>query len=154
MIGSILRGAAAGAAGTTALNAATYLDMVLRGRPASSTPKQTVEKLTEKTGVEVPGDDKQRGNRVSGLGALMGMTTGVTVGACYGALRALGWTPGLPVAGLFTTASAIAGSAAPMTALGVTDPRTWSTTDWLSDVVPHLAYGLTTVATYRAMDSR
>jgi len=28
----------------------------------------------------------------------------------------------------------------PMTVLGITDPRTWSTTDWLSDLVPHLAY--------------
>ena len=30
----LLRGAAAGAAGTTALNTVTYLDMVVRGRPA------------------------------------------------------------------------------------------------------------------------
>jgi hypothetical protein len=34
----VLRGAAAGAAGTTALNAVTYLDMVVRGRPASDAP--------------------------------------------------------------------------------------------------------------------
>jgi hypothetical protein len=32
----------------------------------------------------------------------------------------------------------------PMTALGVTDPRTWAATDWISDVVPHLAYGTVT----------
>ncbi len=32
----LLLGAAAGAAGTTALDAVTYLDMALRGRPASS----------------------------------------------------------------------------------------------------------------------
>ena len=28
-----------------------------------------------------------------------------------------------------------------MTALGITDPRQWSATDWASDVVPHVAYG-------------
>lgn len=35
-----LHGLAAGAAGTTALNAVTYLDMALRGRPASTTPEE------------------------------------------------------------------------------------------------------------------
>jgi hypothetical protein len=42
MLKHILRGVAAGAAGTTALNAVTYLDMVLRGRGASSTPEESV----------------------------------------------------------------------------------------------------------------
>ena len=41
----ILAGAAAGAAGTTALNLIAYLDMTLRGRGASSTPEDTVEKV-------------------------------------------------------------------------------------------------------------
>ena len=44
-LGWVLRGAAAGAAGTTALNAVTYLDMTVRGRGTSSTPEQTVEAL-------------------------------------------------------------------------------------------------------------
>ena len=39
--GWLLRGAAAGAAGSTALNAVTYLDMVVRGRGTSSTPERT-----------------------------------------------------------------------------------------------------------------
>jgi hypothetical protein len=39
----ILAGAAAGAAGTAALNAVTYVDMTVRGRPASDTPERTVE---------------------------------------------------------------------------------------------------------------
>jgi len=59
-----LRGAAAG---TTALNAVTYLDMVLRG--TSSTPEDTVEKLSDKIHVPVPGEGDERVNRVSGLGA-------------------------------------------------------------------------------------
>ncbi len=41
----VLLGAAAGAAGATALNALTYVDMAVRGRPASSTPETTVERL-------------------------------------------------------------------------------------------------------------
>ncbi len=49
-----LLGAAAGAAGTTALNVVTYLDMAVRGRPASSTPEMTVEKLSEKSHVRSP----------------------------------------------------------------------------------------------------
>ena len=37
-----------------------------------------------------------------------------------------------------------------MTALGITDPRTWGTSDWVSDVVPHLVYGVVTAATAEA----
>jgi hypothetical protein len=37
-----------------------------------------------------------------------------------------------------------------MAGLGVTNPRSWSTADWVSDVVPHLAYGLVTALTYDA----
>jgi hypothetical protein len=39
----VLHGAAAGAAGTTALNAVTYLDMLIRARPESTTPGQVVD---------------------------------------------------------------------------------------------------------------
>ena len=67
-LGWVLRGAAAGAAGTTALNAVTYLDMAGRGRGASSTPELTVEKLAEKAHVAIPGDEETRQNRVQGLG--------------------------------------------------------------------------------------
>ena len=47
-----LRGAAAGASGTTALNTLSYLDMVARARPASTTPEATVEELSKRTGVD------------------------------------------------------------------------------------------------------
>ncbi len=33
-----------------------------------------------------------------------------------------------------------------MTALDVADPRTWPTSAWVADVVPHLAYGAVTAA--------
>ncbi|MER7114534.1 hypothetical protein ACQPZU_20405 [Saccharomonospora azurea] len=148
MLSSIARGAAAGAAGTTALHAATYLDMTLRGRPSSSTPQQTVDKLSEAAGTHIPGDAEQQESRKSGLGALLGMVTGTTVGVGYGLLHGMGWRPPMLVGGVVATVAAMVGSNAPMTALGVTDPRTWSTSDWLSDVLPHLAYGLVTAATF------
>lgn len=84
----LLAGAAAGAAGTTALNATTYLDMVLRGRPASSTPEQTVEELSSRSHLNIPGNEETRANRVSGLGALTGILAGVGVGVALGAARA------------------------------------------------------------------
>ena len=150
MMRQILLGAAAGAAGTTALNAVTYADMTWRARPASETPDQTVEKLSEAANVSVPGQGEDRSNRVSALGALSGIFTGVGVGAAYGGARALGLRPPVWLGAILATAGALAGSNGPMTVLGVSDPRTWSTTDWVSDVVPHVAYGLVTAATYAA----
>ena len=41
----LLVGAVAGAAGTTALNAATFVDMAARARPASDLPQQAVDVL-------------------------------------------------------------------------------------------------------------
>ena len=147
---AVARGAAAGAAGTTALNAVTYLDMALRGRPASSTPEQTVGKLTEAAGTQVPGDDETRSNRLAGLGPLTGLATGVGVGVLAG-LLARGTGLRTPALGALVGAAAMAGSNGPMTALGITDPRTWSAADWVSDVVPHLAYGLVTAAVARGL---
>lgn len=143
----LLLGAAAGAAGTTALNATTYLDMALRGRGSSSTPEQTVEALANKAGLTIPGDDHHRANRVSGLGALTGLGAGVVVGGLLGATGAAGWRPRTAPLTVAATAAALVGANGPMAVLGVTDPRSWGTADWLSDLVPHLAYGLVTAAT-------
>jgi hypothetical protein len=152
LLRGLLLGAAAGAAGTTALNAATYLDMVLRARPASSTPEKSVEKLAEAVGVTIPGDEEQRSNRVAGLGPMLGIATGVGVGALVGVSRAAGIRTGGVVGTLLTTAVVLVASNAPMTVLKVSDPRTWSLTDWVSDVLPHLAYGVVTHATAAAGD--
>jgi hypothetical protein len=140
-LGWVLRGAAAGAAGTTALNAVTYLDMTFRGRGTSSTPEQTVEALADKVHVQIPGDEEKRSNRVQGLGPLTGLAAGIGVGVLAGLARAAGLRTS-PLAGTaLTTAVVLVASNGPMTVLGITDPRTWSTTDWVSDLVPHLAYG-------------
>jgi len=154
LVRSCLRGAAAGAAGTTALNAVTYLDMVARARPVSSTPEDTVEKLSEKTHVPIPGDGEQRDNRLAGLGPLSGLVAGVGIGAALGLIRAAGWRPGPVVAGLVATIGALVGTNGPMTALGITDPRTWAPTDWVADVIPHLAYGAVTAGVLNGLDRR
>jgi hypothetical protein len=150
----ILAGAAAGAAGTAALNAATYLDMAVRGRPSSETPEQTVEALADRLPVSVPGDDATRRNRVSGLGALSGIVTGVGIGAVFGLLRRAGVRPPTPVGAVLVGLTAMTSTALSMANLGVTDPRTWSTGDWLSDAVPHLVYGTVTYLTLEALDRR
>lgn len=142
LVNAVLDGAIAGAAGTTALNAATYLDMAARGRPSSSGPEATVEKLADEASVRIPGDEEKQDNRVSGLGALNGIAAGVAVGAALGAFRSTRRRPGLLGTTVIATVGAMALTDGVMSVLGVTDPRSWSTADWASDVVPHLAYGL------------
>ena len=150
--GWVLRGAAAGAAATTALNAVTYLDMAVRGRGTSSTPEQTVEKLAEKAHVAIPGEGEKRENRVQGLGPLTGLVAGVGCGVVAGLARAAGFRS-RPVVGVaLTTAGVLVAANGPMTVLGITDPRTWSRTDWISDVVPHLAYGIVVKTTMDTFD--
>jgi hypothetical protein len=151
-LGWALRGAAAGAAGTTALNAVTYLDMTVRGRGTSSTPERTVEALAAKAHVPIPGDEEHRANRIAGLGPVTGLAAGIGVGTGVGLLRASGFRSQPLVGTLLTTLGVLVASNGPMTALGITDPRTWSATDWLSDLVPHLAYGAVVTTTMDAFD--
>ncbi len=87
LLHSALLGSAPGAAGTTALNAVTYLDMAVRGRPASSTPEDTVDRLSETLHVPVPGSDEVQRHRVAGLGPLTGLGIGTLLGACRAAAR-------------------------------------------------------------------
>jgi hypothetical protein len=151
-LGWALRGAAAGAAGSTALNAVTYLDMIVRGRGTSSTPEDTVEKLAEKAHVAIPGDDEKRQNRLQGLGPMTGLVAGIGVGVVTGLARAAGLRSQPLVGTLLTGVGAMVAANGPMTVLGVTDPRTWSATDWISDIVPHLAYGAVVKTTMDAFD--
>lgn len=152
----VAAGIAAGAVGTTALNAVTFADMAVRARPASTTPDDTVEKAEQLTGAtlsEKGPDSDEAANRRSALGALMGIAAGLGTGALYGLVR-----PGLPrvplpVLGLGAGLVANVGTTGPMAALGVTDPRTWPADSWISDLVPHLAYGLATAAAFDLMRS-
>lgn len=152
LLRTALRGVAAGAAGTTALNGLTYLDMAVRGRPSSSTPEDTVQAGAQLAGVEVPGEGDRKQARLSGLGALMGMAAGVGAGVALSGLRSAGWRHGALTGGLAAGAMAMVAGTGPMTALGVTDPRTWGAQGWVSDLVPHLGYGLVTAAVLGALD--
>lgn len=147
----LLRGAAAGAAGTTVLNAVTYLDMAIRGRPSSSTPEASIEKLSERLELPIPGEGDTRTNRVAGLGPLLGIAAGVGVGALLGLATKAGWRPSLAMTSAVASVGALIVGNGPMTVLGVTDPRTWSASDWTSDVVPHLAYGVVTAAVLKGL---
>ncbi len=137
-------GAAAGAAGTTTLNVITYLDMVVRGRPASTTPERTVEALATLFHLTVPGSGDIQGNRISGLGALTGYAAGIGIGVIFGLAYSLGWRPGWLVATMAATVGALVGTNGPMVALGVTDPRGWGMLGWISDLIPHFGYGVVT----------
>ncbi|QMU76789.1 hypothetical protein GXW83_14630 [Streptacidiphilus sp. PB12-B1b] len=152
MIKSLVRGATAGAAGTTVLNAATYADMAWRARGSSDVPDQVVDALAKRVGHPVPGSGEDRENRLTGLGALSGMAVGSGVGAAMAVTRRIGIRLPLWLGGVVTGALAMALTDAPMGALGVSDPRTWSRTDWVSDALPHLAYGLATYATVIALE--
>jgi hypothetical protein len=146
---TLVKGLIAGAAGTTALNTASYLDMLVRARGASSTPEQAVEKLADLTHTDL-GDGEQAGNRKEALGSLMGYATGVGSAIAYGVLAGRRHRP-WPLGVLALTALAMSGSNVPLTLLGATDPRTWPAGSWVSDVIPHLAYGITAYAAYELM---
>jgi hypothetical protein len=144
MVKGMIRGALAGAAGATALDVVTYADMAWRGRAASSTPEQVVEEIAKRGGVEIPGDDQERRNRLQGLGAMSGAVTGILVGAAAGQVRFLVLRLGPVVGPALLGAAAMLATDLSMAALGVSDPRTWDAKSWLSDAAPHLAFGAVT----------
>ncbi len=141
----ISAGMAAGAVGTATLNVVTYLDMTVRGRPASEVPAQVAEALSDSAGVYLDAD------RSSGIGALLGYVTGLGIGAAYGLLRPHARGLPLPFAAVGLGAAAMAGSDVPATLLGVTEPGSWPASSWASDIVPHLAYGIATALAFDAI---
>ena len=146
-------GLLAGAAGATALNAVTYAVQAVRGTPSSATPDQAAQAVVESAGAEVPGSPDERQNRLEGLGPLSGYGVGLGVGALAGALRASTVKVPFVVAVAAVGLGAMAVSDTVMTALGITDPRSWTPSSVLNDAVPHLAYGAVTVlALHRMID--
>lgn len=148
----VLWGAAAGAAGTAGLNLTTYLDMALRGRPASGVPAKAAERLAAKVGVDLSGADGDAQTpqaRASALGSLLGFATGLGLGCAFGALHPRVAHRSFPALSLGLAAAATVGTSAPMAAMGVTEPPTrWGAKAWMADLPPHLAYGLVTAAVY------
>ena len=153
-MGSLIRGLVSGAAGTTALNLATYMDMSVRARPASDVPVKTVEQLAAKVGVDLtPDASDDTKNRNSALGALSGYVVGLAIGAGYGAVRSHAASAKLPLAALGIGAAAMMASDVPSAALGVTDPKTWGPSGWVADIVPHLVYGIVTAFAFELLES-
>lgn len=146
-------GALAGAAGTTALDVVSYTDMAIRGRPSSPLPNKVVKELARRANLEPynrPDEllsDRDK-NREAGFGALLGYVDGLGTGAMYGAIRpamrGMSWFwGGLALA--LATGMLSEGSA---TALKQTDPRKWSVSDWIDDIVPRCVYGWVTAITF------
>jgi uncharacterized membrane protein len=154
MLKTVGRGLIAGATGVTALNWVGYLDMAVRGRPASDAPARLVEAGLERVDLPLPGAGDALANRLSGLGALAGIKVGLGVGVAASVARSLGLRLPAPLAIAVTGAAAMAASDVPIAALGISDPRDWSAVDWASDVVPHLAYAVATHAVLTAFERK
>ena len=138
MTSTIGRGLLAGAVGTTLLNLASYADMALTGREASTAPAETAQRALDRLGVAAPSG----GPAHDAVGAVAGIATGLGVGVLAAGARRMGVRLPGPVGAAVVGALAMAATDAPMSALGVSDPRSRSAADWTRDVVPHLAYGV------------
>jgi len=156
MLGSALRGMVAGAMGTVALDITTYMDMVIRGRSSSNATSKLVDTIAEKIRLPlssqgVGSQDQTAQNRESALGALLGYVNGLGAGCIYGMLRSQSDEIPIPLAGTLVGLTAMAASDVPLVTLGVSNPKTWGISGWLADLIPHLVYGIVTVATYEAL---
>ncbi|RBY75348.1 hypothetical protein DQ239_16845 [Blastococcus sp. TF02-09] len=150
MTGTFLRGLAAGAAGTVALDAVGHLDRALRGRPASPVPGRIVDAVAERIGRSVPGTGRTQEFRRSALAALAGLGNGLGVGVLASAVRSSGVRFPAPVGAVLAGATSAAATDLAVAGLGIGDPRTWSAAEWAADVVPHLAYGAAAQAVLEA----
>ena len=131
--------------------------MAVRGRPTSSAPQDLVEKVADEAGLQIPGEGDERDNRIEGIAPLSGTAVGVVVGAVGGMVHRAFTSRGRSVPAVVETvllgAAAMALSDVPLHLLGISDARTWTTKDWVSDVVPHLVFGAVTTAAIRASTS-
>jgi len=146
-------GAAAGAAGTAALNAVTYADMLVRARPASDVPAKAAGGLADRLHIDplrTENEEPAAEQRRQAAGALLGYATGIGVGVAYALVRPWTGRTSRLGAGAVLGLAAMAAGDTPIFLTGASDPRQWSAADWLADLVPHLAYGLVAAATFDA----
>ncbi len=149
---TIGRGLAAGAAGVTALNAASFVDMLIRGRPGSEAPGRLVEELLRWADIDIPGRGQEKANRRTALGAIAGIKAGLGVGMLAAAARSAGLRVPAPIGVALTGAAAMAAADVPLAKLNITDPSTWSSRDWTVDVAGHFAYGMSVHAVLNATE--
>ncbi len=156
MLRNVLIGTIAGAAGTVALDIATYADMAIRGRSSSNAPAKMAENLAKIVHLPLSSqgtgsNDQAAQNRESGLGALLGYVNGLGTGALYGLVRSQFDNVPVPLAGILVGLAAMAESDVPLITLGKSNPKTWGFSGWTADIIPHLIYGMVTVLTYEAL---
>jgi hypothetical protein len=149
----IARGAIAGALGTFAIDSATYLDMALRGRPASQVPENTVQHYAEELGVGFGSDGDKAQARRSAVAALAGYATGVTGGVVYGVFSPLLRVFPRPLRAVGLGLGVMAATDTSSTVAGATNPREWGASGWISDVLPHLVYGAVTASAFDSWSS-
>ncbi len=152
------RGIIAGATGTVALDISTYLDMAIRGLSSSNAPSNMVDKIAKTIHLPLStqhsrSQDQSASNRESGLGALLGYINGLGPGVIYGLLRSQTGKLPAPLAAPIVGLTAMAASDVPLVALRVSNPKSWGISGWLADTIPHLIYGIVTVATYEALSN-
>jgi predicted TIM-barrel enzyme len=118
-------------------------------------PAEVIRRLAARAGItplSIPTEEAggATNNRRTALGAISGYTIGTLIGTFYGAIAER--NPGggtLRVVAL--GALAMAASDVPATLLGATDIARWTVDSWISDIVPHLAYGFVTAGAFAAM---
>lgn len=153
---NLLVGAIAGAAGTIALDVASYTDMAARGRPASDMPAEVVRRIAERTGTSAlarPPEQSSDGTKArrSALGALSGYAVGLGIGMMYGLARPFVRPVPLAVSAFAVGGIAMLATDMPASKLRATDLSTWGVSGWLSDAIPHAIYGLTVAIVFEAL---
>jgi hypothetical protein len=152
MLDRLLLGAVAGAAGNLTLEIVTYGDMLLRGRAASGVPAKMAGTLADTfEALSSAATGNQADNRRSAAGALLGYALGIGLGGAYGLARPSLGRASTPLSGVAVGLAAMAAADTSYAVTGVSDPKSWSVADRISDLVPHVIYGLVTVATYETI---
>lgn len=155
LLAGVVAGALAGAAGATALGAASQVSVLLGARPAGPDPKATADAVADVSGTDVPGDGADAPKRSDAAGQLAGLGVGVGLGAVAGVLRIHHVKVPKALSPIVLGLGAMTLSHTVATALHVTDPRSWTAARVASEAVPHLAYGLVaTAALHRLLDPR
>lgn len=152
-------GAAAGAAATAVLNAATYADMAVRGRAPSKIPEEMVAELAKRAGIKrlaKPREelDERSAHRREGLGALLGYADGFGAAAAFGMLRPAARNVSWFWAGIGLAIASMALSEGTAAAMGKTNPAKWALSSWVEDLVPRCLYGWVACATFDRLHFR
>jgi hypothetical protein len=150
MFERVRAGIFAGAVGTVAINVVSTLDMAVRGRPSSPLPGEVAQRLGRKVRLSL-GEGEQAEHRREALGSLAGYATGTLIGAAYGVAYPVARHLPPPWRSAAVGLAAMAATDGVSAALGATDPRSWSAADWVSDIVPHVAYGAGTVSSFEGL---